>query len=52
MQQKATGLGGGMSKPPSHVAGTVRQVCDRVQLVYRGTAENVSTEMQVAIGRK
>jgi hypothetical protein len=41
-----------MSIPPSHVAGTVSQVYDRAQLGYRGTAENVSNEMQVAIGRK
>ena len=47
-------MGGGgprMSIPQSHLARTVRQVHDPVQLGNRGTAGTVTTERQVAVRR-
>jgi len=41
-----------MSIPQSHVARTVAKVHDRAQLGYRGTAETVTTERQLAVGKK
>ena len=41
-----------MSIPEPHVPRTVLQVHVHVQLGYRGTAGTVTTERQVAVGRK
>ena len=38
--------------PLPHAARTVLQVHDNLQLGYRGTAESVTTERLVAVGRK
>jgi hypothetical protein len=41
-----------MSTPQSHLARNVPQVHDHIQIGYRGTVETVTTERQVAVGRK
>jgi hypothetical protein len=43
-------MGGGCTN--THVARTVMQVHDHVQLGYRGTAESETVKGQLAVGRK